>query len=417
MGLFRPTRLAYGVHSATGIFQRQMEKKFKGIPSVVIRIDDILVTGINDTEHLKNLRRVLEILKNSGLRLKLSKCEFFKDEVIYLGHRISKEGVSPVEEKVQAVRDAPTPRNVSELKSFLGLFNFYHRYVSNAAEILEPLHYLLRKNIKWTWGETQQNAFVKIKESLCSSRILVHYDPTKDLILACDASPYGLGVVLSHRMEDGSERPISYASRSLTTAERNYSQIQREALSIIYGTTKFHQYCYGRPFEIVTDHKPLLGLFGESKPLPSVTAARIQRWAVKLAAYNYVIKYKPGSSHSNADALSRLPLPHKGNLDNQIDTVEVYLTELDRAPVSAEEVMIHSRRDPVIAKMIDCVRTRRFPTSGDPDIKYFVNKAEQLSVEDGCLLWGNRVVIPKTLRGKVLEELHQAHPVLIGLKG
>ena len=134
---------------------------------------------------------------------------------------------------------------------------------------------------------------------------------------------------------------------------------------------------------------------------------------MKLAAHNYIFKYKPGSSHCNADALSRLPLPNEGNLDNQIDTVEVYLTELDRAPVSAEEVRIHSRRDPVIAKMIDNVRTRRFP-GDDPDFKYFVNKPDQLSVEDG---WGNRVVIPNALREKVSEELHQAHPGINWIKG
>ena len=376
-----------------------------------------MVSGRNNNEHLSNLTKVFDIIQRSGLRLKLSKCEFMKDEVVYLGNCINKEGISPVPEKVKAIQDAPVPRNVSELKSFLGILNYYHRYIPDAPTLLEPLHYLLRKDVKWTWGKKQSESFKNIKDNLCSSKVLIHYDTDKDL-MSCDASPYGLGVVLAHRMDDGTERPIAYASRSLSPAERNYSQIQKEALSVIYGVTKYHQYCFGRRFEIYSDHKPLEGLLAENKPIPSMAAARIQRWAIKLAAYDYLFKYKPGQEHGNADALSRLPLPNTSETNQECETdyVEVFLMELDRSPVTAREVKVHSRKDAVIAKMIDYILTHTLGDVQGPDFKPFIERKDQLSVEDGCLLWGNRVIIPTACRTKVLEELHQCHPGINRMK-
>ena len=335
----------------------------------------------------------------------MAKCEFMKDEVIYLGNRKSKDGVSPAAEKVEAIEAAPIPRNVTELKSFLGILNYYHRYIPAAATLLEPLHSLLRKEVTWLWGKKQDIAFRRIKK-LCDKNVLIHCDPDKELLMSCDASPYGLGVVLAHRLEDGTERPIAYASRSLSTAERNYSHLQKEALSIIYGITKFHQYCFGRRFEIYSDHKPLEGLFSEAKPIPSIAAARIQRWAIKLAAFDYVFKYKPGHNHSNADGLSRSPLPNTCDEENASEEV-ICLTEFDRSPVTAAEVKTYSRRDPVISKVVDFILTSKVWDTGSPELKSYFERKDELSVEDGCLLWGNRVIIPPACRTKVLSYSHQ----------
>jgi len=182
-------------------------------------------------------------------------------QVTYLGHKVSKEGIQPLDDKVEVIINAPAPKNVSELKSYLSMMNYYQKFLPNLSSMLAPLDELLRKETRWHWGKEQMQAFQKSKEFLKSSRLLVHFDSQKELTLACDTSQYGLGAVLSHQMDDGSERPIAYASRTLSNAERNYSNIEREALALVLRVKKFRQYIYGRHFSLVTDHKPLESLF------------------------------------------------------------------------------------------------------------------------------------------------------------
>ena len=193
-GLFQPTRLQFGVHSASGIFQRELESRLAS----KVRSDDILVSGRNDTEHFETLERVLKVIHDNGFRLKLKKCAFLQDEVVYLGFKINKNGIYPVKEKTEAMKNAKEPTNVSELKSFLGLINYYRRHFQNFADKIEPLHRLLRKGVKWEWKEKEKLAFEEAKSILDEANFLIHYDPEKPLLLACDASPYGLGAVLSH---------------------------------------------------------------------------------------------------------------------------------------------------------------------------------------------------------------------------
>ena len=160
--------------------------------------------------------------------------------------------------------------------------------------LLAPLHSLLQKSTTWMWGPDQQQAFNQVKTVLTSDRILTHYDPTRPLILACDASPYGVGAVLSHQLNDGTERPIAFASRSLGPAEKKYSQLDKEGLATIFGVKRFHQYLVGRHSTILSNHKPLQHLFQEDRGVPTLASARLQRWALTLGAYDYMIKYKPG---------------------------------------------------------------------------------------------------------------------------
>ena len=175
--------------------------------------------------------------------------------VEYLGHRIDRDGLHPTDEKVRAIRDAPNPRDVTELRSFLGLINYYGKFLPQLSTVLAPLYRLLRKDERWSWKAEQIKAFKKAKSLLQEAPVLVHYDNTKELILACDASPYGVGAVISHRMDDGSERPIGYASSSLSPAEKKYSQLEKEALAIIFGVKKFHQYLYGLRFTIINHNQ------------------------------------------------------------------------------------------------------------------------------------------------------------------
>ena len=198
-------------------------------------------------------------------------------QVTYLGDKVSKEGIQLMDDKVEATTNAPSPSNMSQLKSCLGLINYFQKFLPNLSSLLPPLHRLLQKNTRWDWGREEQQAFEESTLFLKSSKLLLHYDDQKELTLTCDASQNGLGAVLSHKIEDGSEHPICFASRTLTQAERNYSNLEREVLSIVFEVKKFHQYLYGRPFTLMTDHKPLETLFDEKEPIPTMAAARIQR--------------------------------------------------------------------------------------------------------------------------------------------
>ena len=195
------------------------------------------MTGKTRHDHLKHLKEVLVRLDKAGIHLKPKKCVFLQGEVVYLGHRINRSGIQPVESKVRAIHEAPTPTNVKELQAFLGMLNYYAWYLPNLSTVLAPLHELLSKDCKWTWEKGQVEAFNQAKGMLNSLDLLVHYDPSKELVLSCDASPYGLGAVLPHII-DGKEKPISYASRTLSSAERNYAQLDKEGAAVIFGIKK-----------------------------------------------------------------------------------------------------------------------------------------------------------------------------------
>ena len=414
-GLYRYNRLPYGVASAPGIFQRMMEQLLNGIPHVGVLLDNVLITGITKEEHLTNLEEVLKRLSDAGLRLKVSKCQFMKPSLDCLGHHIDKDGFHPVAAKVNAIKDAPAPTNVTELKSFLGMINFYGKFLPNLSSTLEPLHKLLRKGARWTWGTRQQEAYVAAKTLLQSSQVLVHYDPEKPLVLSCDASPYGVGAVLAHRLDDGSERPIAYASRTLSKAERGYSQLDKEALGVLFGAKKFHQFVYGRHFTVYTDHKPLLG--NPDKPTPSMASSRMQRWALTLLAYEYELIYRPGTQNGNADSLSRLPLPDEPTSTPVPGDIFHLMEHINTSPVDAAKLRLWTDRDPVLSQVKQFLLNGWPATVQGPDLQPYFTRKDELSVHGGCIMWGARVIAPPQGRDEVLNILHDSHPVIIRMKG
>ena len=172
------------------------------------------------------------------MKLNKSKCQFLKREAKYLGHKISGDGIKPLQNKVDAIKKAPIPKDVTELKSFLGILNFYGKFVKNMSSELHPRYELLQGDARFKWKSEQQKAFDFAKDAVTNAEVLAHYDPDKDLTLTVDASPYGVGAVILHTSADGIGKPIAFASRSLNSAEKNYAQIQREALAIIFGVKK-----------------------------------------------------------------------------------------------------------------------------------------------------------------------------------
>ena len=187
---------------------------------------------------------------------------FFDPSVEYFGHQISKDGISPTKGKVHAILNMPSPQSVTELKSYLGLLNYYSKFLPNLSSVFVLT--TIQKNNQWTWGTVQEDAIQASKRMLDSKKLLVHYDAKKEVIFGCDASPYGTGAVLSHQLANGVEKPIAFASRSLISTEKKYSQIDKEALALIFGVETFHKYLFGHPFVLKTDHRPLTYILGES---------------------------------------------------------------------------------------------------------------------------------------------------------
>ncbi|XP_029551127.1 uncharacterized protein K02A2.6-like [Salmo trutta] len=409
-GLFRYNRLVFGVASSPAIFQRTMDNLLQGIPHVAVYLDDILVTGETEEEHLHHLDQVLKRFSEAGLRLKRSKCTFQAQSVTYLGHKITAQGLCPVEDKVRAIKDAPNPKNGSELRSFLGMVNYYGKFLPELSTVLAPLYQLLHKDCKWKWGPAQEKAFKEVKALLQSAQLLVHFDQDKEIILSCDASPYGVGAVLSHQMEDGSERPIGFASRTLTSAEKGYSQLDKEGLAIVFAVKRFHQYLYGSHFTICTDHKPLMSLFSESRCIPPMASARLQRWALTLSAYQYTIVYRAGKDNANADALSRLPLPEMP-ATTVVPPETIFLMErLSNSPVNANQIKQWTDRDPILSQVKRFLMQGWPPVIEDDGLGPYAKRKTELSVQDGCILWGSRVVVPPPGRAQVMDEVHEAHP-------
>ncbi|UYV64628.1 K02A2.6-like, partial [Cordylochernes scorpioides] len=380
-GLFAYRRLPYGVAVAPNKFQRLMDNVFADIPGVACYIDDILVSGKDAKDHKSKLELVFKILEEKGLKLNKAKCKFAVDSVEYLGFRIDKDGLHPMLNKIQAVSNAPEPKNIGQLRSFIGMLMYYARFIKDTSSILSPLYQLLKKNCPWKWTNKHRVLFNKCKSLLTDDSVLAHYDPAKELVLACDASSYGLGV------------------------------LEKEALSIVYGCEKFRQYLLGRSFVLVTDNRPLMHLFSPHKPIPLCAASRIKRWSLKLGAFHYSVEFRKTEDHGNADALSRLPL--KANEGGSYDDDQILLLrKMNEVPFSFQDVAFETKRDNTLAIVLRNVRedTWQSPkfTKENPLSPYYKVRNE-LSVDFGCLQWKKRIVIPPKLRSQILIDLHEMH--------
>lgn len=405
MGLYRPTRLMYGVNSAPAIWQRLMEEVLSGIPGVTVFLDDIRITGPNDAVHLQRLEEVLIRLSKYNMRANLDKCQFFSKQIQYCGYVIDRYGIHKEQKKIDAVQNMPVPENKDQVRSFVGLVNYYGRFFPQLSTILYPLNRLLRNEVPFQWSSQCDKAFKKVKEEMQSERFLVHYNPEFPLILATDASPYGVGAVLSHVYPDGSERPIQYASQTLNETQRRYKQVDREAYAIIFGVRKFHQYLCGRKFTLMTDNEPLKQIFSETKGLPTMAALRMQHYATFLQAFNYTIKFRPTKEHCNADAFSRLPISSR-KPDSTVEEVElVEVSIIETLPMTAEHLAKSTSVDSTVKILIQGLKNGK---TVDPRDRFGIDQSE-FTLQKGCIMRGIRVYVPPQLRKQVLDELHSTH--------
>ena len=297
----------FGIKTMPSVFQRLMnlvfsESKFK--PNVHTYLDDILLTNNNKTSHLETIDHALYRLSRANLKIKLEKCKFFRDKVDFLGFELTKSGYKTQSNKVQAIKEYPVPKCEKDVRAFLGLAGFYRMYIKNFASIATPLSKLLKKETKFVWSNEQQGAFDILRNSLTSDDVLAFPNFDRSFYVETDASEKGLGCVITQRQDNGKFKPISFASRTLNKAEKNYDTTNKEALAVIWALKKYKYILYGYKITVFTDHKPLTGVFTRTLP-----PGRLGRWALLVQDFDINIIYKPGKMNIVPDALSRNPSP------------------------------------------------------------------------------------------------------------
>lgn len=313
---------------------------------------------------------------------------------------------------------------MQEVQAFLGKVNYYGKFLRNMAALCAPLNMLKRKGEVFHWDGEQEKAFQTLKAELVRFTELVHFRVDLPLILATDASAYGVGAVLLHRFADGSEKPIAHASKTLNDAQRAYSQVEKEALSIVFGVHKFHQYLYGRQFELVTDHKPLVAIFHPSKKLPVMTAHRLQRWAIALMGYTFDIRYKATAQHGNADGLSRLPCGPDYEFDQEVDAcneISDLESQMQEFPVRVDKMARMSVEDATL-KQVKWFMQHGWPEKlklGQDSLRPYFIRRHALAVYKDVIVWHSeypRVIVPDCIRDYVLRRLHEGHWGMVRMK-
>lgn len=410
-GLYRHKRMPFGLASASAVFQRMMDAILKDVPGVRCFQDDILVYGADKTAHDTALRVVLQRLTEHGLSIQREKCEFSTDSVTYLGHQISAEGIRPNPPLIEAILHASEPTDASMIRSFLGICGYYSKFIANYSSRVEPLRALQRDNVPFVWSKQCAYCFESIKRDIAHCKALASYDPQYPTIVTTDASQYGIGSVLT-QTKDGRERVIGYASRTLTTAERNYSVIEKEALACVWAVEYWRTYLWGRHFTLRTDHMPLTRLF--STQGTGRASARIARWAARLLEYNFTTEYVQGNKNVTADFLSRLPLkvPEEEILNSDVsdELIAHVTTVLSTSTVNSEELLNASNSDEVFDQVRHYLCTS-WPDrkSLSPVLQGFYDVQHELSDQNGILLREERVVVPAILQRQIMNIAHEGH--------
>lgn len=301
-GHYEFVRMPFGLKNAPATFQRVMDNVLRDLSGKIclVYMDDIIVFSTSLQEHICNLKMVFETLQKYNLKIQLDKSEFLCKEVAFLGHVVTPDGVKPNPDKIKTIQNWPLPKNETELRGFLGTLGYYRRFIKDFARIIKPLTNRLRKNEKIQHDKEFVETFEKCKQLLTSSLILQYPDFSQPFVLTTDASNFALGAVLSQGII-GKDRPVAFASRTLTKTEENYSTIEKELLAIVWACKYFRPYLFGRKFTLYTDHKPLSYVFNLKDP-----SSKLVRWRLALEEFDYEPKYREGKQNVVADALSRI---------------------------------------------------------------------------------------------------------------
>ena len=416
-GLFEFKVLPFGLCNAPSTFQRLMDLILTGLQwsSCLVYLDDIIIFGKNFADHIRNIRLVLHRIKDAGLKLQPTKCHFFRKAVSYLGHIVSEQGVAVDHGKVEKIKLWPTPASAREVQQFLGLANYYRRYIKGFAEIAKPLHKLTERNASFKWTAECENAFSTLRFKLTTTPVLAYPDFSQQFILDTDASNAAIGAVLSQIGKDGQEHVIAYGSRLLTKSERQYSVTRRELLAVVVFTKYFRPYLLGRSFVLRTDHGSLQWLFNFKDP-----EGQVARWLEALQELNFEIVHQNGRSHNNADALSRIP--DRQCIQPTDEPPATQSTSVGATTIAIQnplDIKQFQQNDPLLKPLIQAKLNKSTPPQNqqDKESKRLIQLWDQLHLKQGILYcrfpsstgtkYCDRMVVPVALRPVVLQELHE----------
>jgi len=406
-------RLPFGLAVSQDIFQQAMDDIISKVEGCTGIADDITVYGSTEEEHDRNLINLMETAKKEGLVFNSKKCLIKTQAISFFGNLYTTDGVKPDPVKVEDLKAIPTPESKDDLQRFLGLLNYLSSYIPHCADNAKPLRDLLKKDIPFLWQEDHQKIFENLKTCISQDAILQYYNPQLPTILEVDSSQKGLGACL---VQEG--KPVAFASKTLSQAQSNYSNIERETLALVFGIQRFHSYLFGKQFTVESDQRPLSMIW--KKPLTSAPP-RLQRLLIKVQGYDFDIIYKPGTKMILSDTLSRLPNRAKTDeipLDLQVDSITLDDLEVPQnialvnfGATRQDELQRETVNDPTLSTV------KQLIVSGWPDsIKEVPETArpywtfrDELGVSCGVLFKGRQVVIPETMRKYILDQLHVAH--------
>lgn len=400
--------LPFGLTNGPSTFAKLGNKIFRKLKnkSVIIYLDDIIIHSEDFDSHIKTLTEVFKCLREANLTLKPSKCQFLKTEIEILGYKIDAKGIYTTDTLIKAVKEFPVPKNVKQLQRFLGLVNFYRKFIENMSQLCQPLYNLLKKDVKFLWTKTEQQAFELLKHKLVTAPVLCHYNPLGENRLHVDASRQGLGCVFLQKQNDGEFHPVFFLSRSLTKAERNYDVLNLEATCIIWALKTLRQFIYGRKICIYTDHNSLCHLRTLKNPM-----GRMARYLLVLSDYDADIVHRAGKMNVDCDCLSRAPVNQPCDEDGQIDLPLFLIDRPNLGELQSQE--------PYFSDIIQALKN---PRSNLPS--HTIRAAKNYVMINNILYkknpspsgFSNLLVVPTSLRKEILFDYHN-HPLSGGHLG
>lgn len=420
-GMYRFKRLNFGVNSAPEIFQGAMEKVFQGLDGLVIFLDDILIFAATMAEAQQRSQQVMERVRANNLTLNEAKCERFKEELKFLGHRLSAEGFKIDEGKVDSVRSFRRPETASELKSFLGLASYLSLYIPRFGNVTAPLWEATTKN-GFFWGDEQEEAFKDTKAAIINCTLGQGFFSNDDLtVLYTDASPKALGAVLVQYNDRGEARVISFASKALSPTEQRYAQTQREALAIVWAVEHFYYFLMGRHFTVRTDAQGISFIINREKETSRRAMSRADGWALRLSAFDFSVEFIKGNFNI-ADPSSRLAPGEEGEFVERYTSAELgcfsaSLNAVDfaGAEISLPEVSAAISDDEELALTRDALINNEWPQETVLMGKYW-DVRESLVMNSGVVARNGAVVLPASLRRRAMELAHDGHPGIAAMK-